>query len=192
MNEKITATCPSCQAQFRVAPGLTGKRAKCPKCQSPFTIGDEAQPPPMEHQEAPPQDATVPLSGGSDVNPQSETDGIRTGQQEPHRGALIMTLGFLGLACGFFGIFAILMGRGDLKKIDRGLMDPNGAGTTKSGVLLGWIGCCLMLIGFMIFVLVPIVGTLVVANFSGIQGASKEKTAQIQLQALVRSGVVPT
>ena len=87
MNEKITATCPSCQAQFRVAPGLTGKRAKCPKCQSPFTIGDEVQTPLMEQQEAPPQDATVPLSGGSDVNQQSKMDGMQTGQLEAH-GAL--------------------------------------------------------------------------------------------------------
>ena len=39
MNEMLTATCPSCQAQFEVPTDLAGKQGRCPGCQTVFAIG---------------------------------------------------------------------------------------------------------------------------------------------------------
>jgi hypothetical protein len=40
--------------------------------------------------------------------------------------------------CGFFtGIPAWIMGRNDLKKIKAGLMEPEGEGSTKGGMICG-------------------------------------------------------
>jgi hypothetical protein len=35
---------------------------------------------------------------------------------------------------------AITMGRADLRKIREGTMDPDGAGQTQVGFILGWVG----------------------------------------------------
>lgn len=46
---------------------------------------------------------------------------------KPHRGTLILVLGILGLViCGPLAIVAWVLGTGDLKQIDAGLMDPTG------------------------------------------------------------------
>jgi hypothetical protein len=74
----------------------------------------------------------------------------------PHRGSLILTLGIISIAggtigavvCGIFsgligiglGITAVVMGRGDLRQIDTGSMDPDGRGHTKAGVICGFVG----------------------------------------------------
>jgi hypothetical protein len=73
----------------------------------------------------------------------------------PHRGSLILTLGIISIVTGtvgalicFFGGFiaiglgitATLMGRGDLRQIDAGSMDPDGRGQTKAGVICGIVG----------------------------------------------------
>ena len=53
---------------------------------------------------------------------------------------MIMTLGILGLLIfAVLGLIAVIMGQGDLKKMDQGLMDPSGRGQTKTGVVCGWI-----------------------------------------------------
>lgn len=59
----------------------------------------------------------------------------------PHRGTTILVLGILGLVlCAPLGVFAWVMGKGDLAKIDAGAMDPAGRGTTQAGMILGIIG----------------------------------------------------
>lgn len=59
----------------------------------------------------------------------------------PHRGTTILVLGILGLVlCAPLGVFAWVMGKGDLAKIDAGAMDPSGRGTTQAGMILGIIG----------------------------------------------------
>ncbi len=72
---------------------------------------------------------------------------------EPHRGGLIQVLGILSLVLSlvyflFFislplGIAAWVMGRGDLRKMEDGVMDPNGRRKTKDGWLCGIIGTIL-------------------------------------------------
>ena len=80
--------------------------------------------------------------------------GAVPGGLEPHRGTLILVLGILSLVlCSFFtGIPAWIMGKGDLAKIKDGMMDPEGEGPTKAGMICGMICCiiCAVLIGLII------------------------------------------
>ena len=62
----------------------------------------------------------------------------------PHRGALILTFGILGVACCFpFGIAAWVMGNNDMQQIEDGTMDPTGKGITNAGKICGIIGTVL-------------------------------------------------
>ncbi|MBI5386257.1 MAG: DUF4190 domain-containing protein [Verrucomicrobia bacterium] len=66
---------------------------------------------------------------------------------KPHRGTLILVLGILSIVvCGFLGIPAWLMGGGDLKEMDAGLMDPSGRGNTNAGRICGIIGTVLLVL----------------------------------------------
>jgi len=65
------------------------------------------------------------------------------GQYEPHRGATVLTLGIIGVVCCCIlvcGIIATVMGSRDLKKMNAGVMDPEGRGNTQAGFILGIIG----------------------------------------------------
>ena len=86
------------------------------------------------------------------------THRITSGGLEPHRGTLILVLGILSLVfCGFFtGIPAWIKGKGDLAKIKDGIMDPEGEGPTKAGMICGMI-CCIIyavLIGLIILLMI--------------------------------------
>jgi hypothetical protein len=77
---------------------------------------------------------------------------------EPHRGTLILVLGILSLVlCSFStGIPAWIMGKGDLAKIKDGMMDPEGEGPTKAGMICGMI-CCIIntvVIGLIILLMI--------------------------------------
>jgi hypothetical protein len=66
---------------------------------------------------------------------------------EPHRGALILTLGILSLVvCQLFGPFAWAMGNQDRAAMRAGRMDPEGEGLTRAGEVCGMIGTILMLV----------------------------------------------
>jgi hypothetical protein len=76
----------------------------------------------------------------------------------PHRGALILVLGILGLViCQPVGIAAWVMGKNDLAEMDAGRMDPDGRGLTQAGKICGIVSVCLlaltvlMIMVFMIF-----------------------------------------
>ena len=79
---------------------------------------------------------------------------------EPHRGTLILVLGILSLVmCGFFtGIPAWIMGRNDLRKIKSGLMEPEGEGSTKGGMICGIICCIISLLSIIGIVLLILLG----------------------------------
>ena len=53
------------------------------------------------------------------------------------------------------------MGKGDLAKIDAGLMDPTGRGTTQAGMVLGIIGTVLIIVqvglGILIMASLPLI-----------------------------------
>ena len=70
---------------------------------------------------------------------------------QPHRGALVLVLGILGIVfgCAPVAIVAWVMGRGDLAKIDAGVMDPAGRGTTQAGMILGIVGTILFVLSLL-------------------------------------------
>ncbi|NBB95889.1 MAG: hypothetical protein GVY16_09150 [Planctomycetes bacterium] len=69
----------------------------------------------------------------------------------PHRGGTILDPGILGLVCcGICGICAWVMGSGDMKQINAGVMDPSGKGVTQAGKILGIIGTILWILGVVI------------------------------------------
>ena len=92
----------------------------------------------------------------SDIPP--PTSAPATGGLEPHRGTLILVLGILSLTmCSIFtGIPAWIMGKCDLKKIGAGVMDPEGGGMSKAGMICGIIATILGVLcgGFYLIVLI--------------------------------------
>jgi hypothetical protein len=78
---------------------------------------------------------------------------------KPHRATLILVLGILSLVlCAPLGIFAWIMGNTDLKAMAAGEMDPTGRDTTNIGKILGIIGVCLLVVGFIVGIVMVIVG----------------------------------
>jgi hypothetical protein len=69
---------------------------------------------------------------------------------EPHRGGLVLTLGILSLALSplfiiawMFGLAAWIMGQRDLARMNSGIVDNEGYGTTQAGWICGIIGTIL-------------------------------------------------
>ena len=86
--------------------------------------------------------------------------------QAPHRGVTILVLGIIGLLlCQFLGIPAWIMGKGDLERIDRGEMDPEGRSLTQVGMILGMISVGLLIISLLVGILM-VVGVLGTAAVS--------------------------
>ncbi len=82
----------------------------------------------------------------------------RGGQlMSPHRGVLILVFGILGIVlCFIFGIAAWIMGSGDLKKMDAGVMDAEGRGLTLAGKICGIISVALFAVGIVIWILITV------------------------------------
>jgi hypothetical protein len=92
-----------------------------------------------------------------------ERDGAH--YEEPHRGTLILVLGIVSLvACPILGPIAWIMGNGDLKKMDEGVMDPEGKSNTNVGKILGIVGTVLLALQVLAFVFYIVVIGFVVAN----------------------------
>jgi hypothetical protein len=78
---------------------------------------------------------------------------------KPHRGVLVLVLGILGIVCCFIcGIIAWVFGSKDLKEMAAGTMDPSGKGMTQAGRICGIISVALQIIGFIIWLLIMILG----------------------------------
>lgn len=67
---------------------------------------------------------------------------------------MILVLGIISLAGGFvfLGPFAWIMGKGDLEKIDQGVMDPEGRGMTQAGMICGMIATAMIIVGLLVAV----------------------------------------
>src|SRR5206468_1629105 len=85
-----------------------------------------------------------------DYEPRPRRYGRRDAQ--PHRGALILTLGILSLVtCGLLGPVAWILGNADLEEIRRGRMDPEGEGLTQAGRICGIISTMFMIVGCLLY-----------------------------------------
>jgi hypothetical protein len=61
---------------------------------------------------------------------------------------MILIFGILGLICCLiFGILAAVMGSQDLKEMKAGQMDRSGEGLTRVGMILGFVGIGLWVLG---------------------------------------------
>lgn len=91
-------------------------------------------------------------------------DDDRPRYEEPHRGTLLLVLGILSIVvCTILGPIAWVMANGDLKKIDSGVMDPEGRSNTNVGKILGIVGT--VLLGFQVlafFLYVAVIGFVIV------------------------------
>ncbi len=91
----------------------------------------------------------------------------RSGVLQPHRGAMILAFGILGVvACFPFGVVAWAMGNRDLRAIDAGMMDPSGRDMTQIGRIMGIVITCLvggMLLLYVLFFIVMLVMMLITA-----------------------------
>ena len=95
-------------------------------------------------------------AGGGQPNPyhspSADFASRGSGYTMPHRGAIVLTLGILGvLICGILGIPAWVMGSSDLNDMKAGRMDPSGYGMTQAGMILGIVSCCLLGLGCCMF-----------------------------------------
>ena len=80
---------------------------------------------------------------------------------KPHRGAVILVFGILGLIlCQLFGIAAWTMGNSDLREMDAGVMDPAGKDLTSAGRMLGMVGTAILLLQAVIIVVAILVMVL--------------------------------
>ena len=75
------------------------------------------------------------------------------GYQTPHRGALILVLGLMGLfiQCPIFPVIAWVMGSNDLREMEAGRMDRSGRDMTRAGMILGMVLSILWILGALAF-----------------------------------------
>lgn len=74
---------------------------------------------------------------------------------KPHRGAVILVFGILGLVlCQLLGVAAWVMGNQDLQEMDAGVMDSTGRDLTNAGRICGMIATALLIIPLIVFILV--------------------------------------
>jgi hypothetical protein len=79
---------------------------------------------------------------------------------KPHRGALILVLGILGIVvCTICAPIAWILANADLKEMQAGTMDREGEQLTNVGRILGIVGTVFLVLGccaiLLIFVLGP-------------------------------------
>lgn len=176
------APCPSCDSRLSVMPADLGSDVECPSCQTVFkakklssaALGPRRR---LVGQDADDNDTPALRRRRRDEDEEDEDERPRRGQRrdeeedeeeerprrrrrrrasyEPHRGTTILILGILSLTlCGVFtGIPAVIMGGADLKKMDQGIMDPEGRTMTMIGRILGLINVGLTAIVFLFYCL---------------------------------------
>jgi hypothetical protein len=138
--------CPECQRRLNVPAELAGRSVKCPTCGAIFT--------PFAATTAPvaPQPELVVVD--DEPPPDDELETRMRRDMLPHRGAMVLVFGILGLAFAFpsiccvftaigslgFSLTALILGHLDLRAMREHRMDPEGMGLTRGGWICGIIG----------------------------------------------------
>jgi hypothetical protein len=87
-----------------------------------------------------------------------ETQTVAQQPFRPHRGAVVLVLGILGIAvCFICGIIAWVMGKNDLRQMDVGIMDPSGRGLTQAGKICGMVSVIIVIAIFAIYLLIAVI-----------------------------------
>ena len=164
------AKCPHCGAIAQV-PGSAAPVKPVPVQPIPVTPPPVSAPPPANPYGDPGQ-SLPPLSNpytDTNVAPPSsnpyvsapsnpyQSTSVHVGAANykvAHRGGLILVLGLMSIFCNFAmvpGILAWVLGKGDLKQMDSGHMDPSGRGMTTAGMVIGMVMTCLIIAGLAIY-----------------------------------------
>ncbi|MCC6909900.1 MAG: hypothetical protein IT430_18345 [Phycisphaerales bacterium] len=102
--------------------------------------------------------------------PQVNPGGYQGGHMKPHRGVLILVFGILSFfICVLFGVASWVMGNGDLREMDAGLMDPSGRGLTQAGRILGMVSVGLTILVIVVWVLIA--GLAIIGGVAAGSGA---------------------
>lgn len=73
-------------------------------------------------------------------------------------------MGLLGLlVCAICGIFAWVMGKEDMKKIDAGIIDPSARGNTQAGMILGMVTTILLILSLLLLAILAASGAALVS-----------------------------
>ena len=78
---------------------------------------------------------------------------------KPHRGALILAFGILGLVvCQLFGVAAWVMANDDLRQMEMGYMDSTGRDLTNTGRILGMVSTGLLAVSLLFVIVFVLIG----------------------------------
>ena len=110
--------------------------------------------------------STTPYDPGRPAGPDNYAP-TAPAYQTPHRGALILVLGLLGIflqPCPgpIFALIAWVMGSNDLREMEAGRMDRRGMDLTRAGMVMGMILSILWILGFL-----GVAGVVFLANLAG-------------------------
>ena len=150
---QVEVKCPRCECRLKVPAGAGGKQAICAVCQNVFSIGNVDPPSGSAFQEdAPPN----PYATGG--------QSAALYRVSPHRGGIVLALSLLGwFFCPVFSVAAWLMGRGDLRKMDRGTMDNAGRTVTQAGTVVAIVNCVAIALGIAAMILMLVFGAFAAA-----------------------------
>jgi hypothetical protein len=183
--------CPLCQRQLQIDEGSYGQWFKCPSCGGTFQIA--AAPPPARapakapavtapYQRAPASapvvpprifvEPTAPPQPSRPAPPVREDLNLQTPLSSgtgvnPHRGFVVLVLGFIALALfaippvgWILGGMAIAMGNDDLQRMQRGTMDRSGELLTLVGKMCGLLAVVLSTVALFWFLYIFFRGAL--------------------------------
>jgi len=143
--------CPTCGKKLTLADELVGRQVKCAECAGTF-VAEKLNAPPPRRDPAAERDRELDRDDDDDDRPYRRR-GRRT-FQEAHRGPMILVFGILAIVLGGIGlvtgILAWVFGKQDLKKMDAGVMDPEGRSMTQIGWILGIVGVCFHALGLVV------------------------------------------
>ena len=183
--------CPNCKRQLQIPENYLGQLVQCPDCSHQFeavapasavqsvppkTSGPapEAKPRPSEEAD---EDSGDTRRRRRPMDDEDDFDDVRLSRRrqhlQPHRGAVVLILGILGICCigaPVTGIIAWILGAMDLKEMDAGRMDPSGRGQTQTGKILGMVSVILL-----ILLMVLYCGFIILAGVGGVLGGPRRR-----------------